>query len=535
MAIFAIHIVGETLTANGNATAPSVHTEKYLTYSAENTFSPYIEFNTSGLNYEIELTDIFMGNFEAVAFERKGMFFNILFGSYVSTFARQCPEYLPSDKIELTERACIGKTVTKNGYGMIINSTCTQWETRKLGLYADPKMYQVMVGLEQHQLGNMLSMIGNGEDGLGFAAKMTGEMKAIAMDMAKLFVMNTCDSHGLKRFQENLRLFALGQEPIRIDTLIAQRKANKVKMSSNQDLQQLVEDLVFQNSRQWNFNRYQSGSIHDVNVLTTDVNGLPNSVKAYYYFTGFGGKKKGSIRLTFDSKGIPECLYFFDFPTTCRPANRKIVNKYASNAYAASDTPLPMSTGTGSDLSFKNKQQVAQYTLGNGNQEIADVPFAVVENPPIYPGCESFGGNSERKKCFSEKINQFVNQNFNTKLAGELGLSGVNRIIMQFRIDHDGNINNIRGRAAHPELEAEALRIIKLLPKMSPGMQRGKLVGVMYSLPIVFKVSENGNTESTILLNVNKKPNQKAKTKDPSKATMRHLFNLKKDNDGSKL
>ncbi|HBO29337.1 MAG TPA: energy transducer TonB, partial [Leeuwenhoekiella sp.] len=45
-------------------------------------------------------------------------------------------------------------------------------------------------------------------------------------------------------------------------------------------------------------------------------------------------------------------------------------------------------------------------------------------------------------------------------------------------------------RGPHPRLEQEAARVIKLLPQMTPGMQRGKAVGVLYSLPIVFQVQD---------------------------------------------
>jgi hypothetical protein len=57
-----------------------------------------------------------------------------------------------------------------------------------------------------------------------------------------------------------------------------------------------------------------------------------------------------------------------------------------------------------------------------------------------------------------------------------------------FKIQKDGSISEIKSRAPHPELEKEAIRVIKALPKMQPGMQRGKPVVVPYSLPILFQV-----------------------------------------------
>ena len=122
-------------------------------------------------------------------------------------------------------------------------------------------------------------------------------------------------------------------------------------------------------------------------------------------------------------------------------------------------------------------------------EEDIDVPFSVIENVPIFPGCEK-GNNSAKRDCMSKKIAQFVNKKFNTELASDLGLSGRQRINVIFKIDKTGNVVGIRARAPHPGLEKEATRVIGLLPKMKPGKQRGKPVNVPYSLPIIFQVQD---------------------------------------------
>ncbi|RKS55894.1 beta-lactamase regulating signal transducer with metallopeptidase domain [Gillisia mitskevichiae] len=118
----------------------------------------------------------------------------------------------------------------------------------------------------------------------------------------------------------------------------------------------------------------------------------------------------------------------------------------------------------------------------------SDVPFALIDQVPLFPGCESLSSNEEQKKCMTNKITEFVSENFNTKIGEDLKLTGVNRVVVQFKIDKNGNIVNVRARAPHPSLEEEAKRVINALPKMIPGEQKGKPVGVMYSLPIVFQV-----------------------------------------------
>ena len=121
--------------------------------------------------------------------------------------------------------------------------------------------------------------------------------------------------------------------------------------------------------------------------------------------------------------------------------------------------------------------------------EDIDVPFSVIENVPIFPGCEK-GNNNAKRDCMSKKISQFVNKKFNTELASDLGLSGRQRINVIFKIDKTGKVVGIRARAPHPGLEKEAKRVIGLLPKMKPGKQRGKPVNVPYSLPIIFQVQD---------------------------------------------
>ena len=53
-----------------------------------------------------------------------------------------------------------------------------------------------------------------------------------------------------------------------------------------------------------------------------------------------------------------------------------------------------------------------------------------------------------------------------------------------------GKIAEVRARAPHPRLEQEAARVVNKLPKMQPGKQRGKPVGVVYSLPITFQIQD---------------------------------------------
>ena len=142
------------------------------------------------------------------------------------------------------------------------------------------------------------------------------------------------------------------------------------------------------------------------------------------------------------------------------------------------------STETSQDAIVDDIIDVSDVEVGEDEEDIS-VPFAVIENVPIFPGCESAKSNDERKICFQEKIQEHINKQFQyPAVALELGITG--RVFVQFLIDSKGNVGSIRMRGPDKSLENEAHRIVATLPKMTPGKQRGKSVSVPYSIPINF-------------------------------------------------
>ncbi|WP_179343446.1 M56 family metallopeptidase [Winogradskyella ursingii] len=126
--------------------------------------------------------------------------------------------------------------------------------------------------------------------------------------------------------------------------------------------------------------------------------------------------------------------------------------------------------------------------------EIVEVPFSVIEEVPTLPECQDLETNEERKKCMSQFVSKHVNRNFNIGLADSLNLKGRQRIFVSFKIDTNGDIASVRARGPHPELETEAKRVIKTLPQFIPGTQKGKVVTVPYSLPIVFQIDNDDSS-----------------------------------------
>lgn len=101
--------------------------------------------------------------------------------------------------------------------------------------------------------------------------------------------------------------------------------------------------------------------------------------------------------------------------------------------------------------------------------------FTYVEQMPTYPG------GPDSMKAFISKNLRYP------AIAKQSGIDG--RVIVRFSILANGSVDNatiIRGISR--ELDAEALRIVSIMPKWNPGYQNGKAVDVYYTMPIIFKL-----------------------------------------------
>lgn len=123
--------------------------------------------------------------------------------------------------------------------------------------------------------------------------------------------------------------------------------------------------------------------------------------------------------------------------------------------------------------------------------EVEEV-FKVVEEMPRFPGCEHLSNASERTQCAQSKMQEFIYKNLNyPAVAKENGVEGT--VVIQFTIDKDGSIKNIRLlRDIGGECGTEAFRLIRLMIDKGlvwiPGKQRGRKVAVQYHLPIKFRL-----------------------------------------------
>ena len=102
--------------------------------------------------------------------------------------------------------------------------------------------------------------------------------------------------------------------------------------------------------------------------------------------------------------------------------------------------------------------------------------YDVVEVMPQYPG-----GQIAMLKYIMENIKY-------PKQIMEEGIQG--RVTVSFIVEKDGRVSNVRLlRSVQPALDKEAIRVVKSMPKWTPGKQNGKPVRVRFNLPVMFKLN----------------------------------------------
>ena len=124
-----------------------------------------------------------------------------------------------------------------------------------------------------------------------------------------------------------------------------------------------------------------------------------------------------------------------------------------------------------------------------GQEEAPVYNFAVVENKPIYPGCEDIESEEERFACMNKGIMTHLAENFHfPEKAVKKGIQGT--VYVSFIIEKNGEVSHVKVvRGVHRLLNKEAVKAVESLPTFTPARQKGKNVRMQYTIPISAKLN----------------------------------------------
>ena len=133
---------------------------------------------------------------------------------------------------------------------------------------------------------------------------------------------------------------------------------------------------------------------------------------------------------------------------------------------------------------LKGKPQTIVIVGDKNEPDNEEEPYTAVEQMPQFPG-----GTSELMKYISANL-RYPEDAKRDKTEG--------RVIARFTVKKDGSIGDVNiVRSVSPSLDAEAVRVLSGMPKWEPGMQNGKAVPTLYTVPVIFKIDEGGKQDST--------------------------------------
>ena len=114
--------------------------------------------------------------------------------------------------------------------------------------------------------------------------------------------------------------------------------------------------------------------------------------------------------------------------------------------------------------------------------------FKVVEESPLFPGCDTVTNSTERRKCAEEKLLAFLKDNLvYPPSAIEEGLEGT--VYVKFVVEEDGCVDGIEiVKSLGCGCAQESIRLVEMMPQWTPGKQRGTPVRVQFNLPVKFEL-----------------------------------------------
>lgn len=122
--------------------------------------------------------------------------------------------------------------------------------------------------------------------------------------------------------------------------------------------------------------------------------------------------------------------------------------------------------------------EIMDYVEGAEEEEIEEeaIPFMLVEQKPSFQGGDA--------NAFSKWVNSRLNY---PDVAKENGVQG--RVMLQFTVGADGVVRDVKVlRGVDPSLDKEAVRVVSMSPKWTPGKQRDRNVKVTYTFPVIFQL-----------------------------------------------
>ncbi len=175
----------------------------------------------------------------------------------------------------------------------------------------------------------------------------------------------------------------------------------------------------------------------------------------------------------------------------CYNGNDEDIKKFVFTSSSPPPPPPPQSSTNNKvfdkfELEFEELEDVEEVMIYQND--------SLIEQMPVFPCIDISSGGldgqtiSKKTYCGEEGLMKYIQSSIKyPPTAKEYNITGM--VFVQFVVDKDGSVTNVKLlRGVDKSLDAEALRVVRSLPKYKPGIKQGQLAKVTYTIPINFKL-----------------------------------------------
>ena len=128
------------------------------------------------------------------------------------------------------------------------------------------------------------------------------------------------------------------------------------------------------------------------------------------------------------------------------------------------------------------------YTQEDEDEGIYDIPFAIIEQKPMFEACKDVDKN-EQEHCFKQHLNEHIITHLRYPKRA-LRKEIQEKVVVEFAIRKNGTVKVLEVIGTDKDLKSEANFLIESLPCFIPALQRGKPIAVRFRCPINFRLAD---------------------------------------------
>lgn len=186
---------------------------------------------------------------------------------------------------------------------------------------------------------------------------------------------------------------------------------------------------------------------------------------------------------------VPQTKYVEEVAQQQEQAKKQAEPVDPDKWFQIDDDPVAPSTKLSTQSSVADDRKIEEVGFDKFEDDIPTLPIVSVQQIAVPLECEGVEGSTERLQCLNDWIQQYIRKHSTyPKLSIEWGEE--DKVYVSFVIDENGQVGDVTLiRGDYQNLNQEAIRVLKGMPKFSPAKHQGRKAKMQMSVPVNFKLN----------------------------------------------